>query len=164
LVEVLNDRGEACDAGQTGRVVVTTLHNFAMPLLRYDIGDYAEVGEPCACGRGLPTLRRILGRQRNVLVMPNGERRWPVFDAAQAADLPALRQFQVIQRSLSQIDVNVVHDHDYSAEEASQLVRYVQQMLGHPFTVTVHRVAAIPRSRTGKFEDFISEVASNRSP
>ena len=74
LVEVLDDQGRPCEPGQMGKVVVTTLHNFAMPLLRYDIGDYAEVGEPCPCGRRLPVLKRILGRQRNMFILPNGQR------------------------------------------------------------------------------------------
>jgi phenylacetate-CoA ligase len=161
LVEVLDEQGQPCGAGETGRVVVSTLHNFAMPLLRYDIGDYAEVGQPCSCGRGLPTLRRILGRQRNLLVLPNGERRWPIFDAGERPeDLPLFYQFQIIQRSLSKVDVNVVRDADLSPHEADILKRYVQQMLGHPFEVAIARVAAIPRNRTGKFEDFISEVSS----
>ena len=67
LVEILDERGAPAPPGETGRVVVTDLHNFAMPLVRYEIGDYAEVGEPCACGRGLPVLRRIVGRVRNML-------------------------------------------------------------------------------------------------
>ena len=74
LVEVLAEDGRGCGPGEVGRVVVTTLHNFAMPLLRYDIGDYAEVGASCPCGRGLGVLTRILGRQRNLLVLPDGRR------------------------------------------------------------------------------------------
>ncbi|HZM46141.1 MAG TPA: hypothetical protein VFC14_15000 [Burkholderiales bacterium] len=62
LVEVLDGEDRACAPGTVGRVVVTTLQNFAMPLIRYDIGDLAEVGDPCPCGRGLPVLGRILGR------------------------------------------------------------------------------------------------------
>lgn len=73
LVEVLDAAGRPCGPGQVGRVVVTTLHNFATPLLRYALGDYAQVGGPCPCGRGLPVLTRILGRQRNMLMLPNGE-------------------------------------------------------------------------------------------
>jgi phenylacetate-CoA ligase len=63
FVEVVDDEGVPCGPGQTGRVLVTPLHNYAMPLLRYELGDYAEVGEPCPCGRGLPVLSRILGRE-----------------------------------------------------------------------------------------------------
>src|SRR5690606_29109428 len=62
LVEVIDAAGRPCAPGEMGRVVVTPLHNFAQPLFRYDIGDLAEVGEACACGRGLPTLARIIGR------------------------------------------------------------------------------------------------------
>jgi phenylacetate-CoA ligase len=62
-VEVLDDDGQPCRPGQVGRVVVSTLHNFAMPLLRYDLGDLAEVGRGCPCGRNLPVLTRIVGRQ-----------------------------------------------------------------------------------------------------
>ena len=52
-LEVLDAAGRPCAPGEVGRVVVTPLHNFAMPLLRYEIGDFAECGAPCACGRGL---------------------------------------------------------------------------------------------------------------
>jgi len=62
LVEVLDGQGKPCSAGETGRVVATPLNNFAMPLVRYDVGDTAEVGPPCACRRGLPVLTRIIGR------------------------------------------------------------------------------------------------------
>jgi phenylacetate-CoA ligase len=58
LVEVLDEKGRPCGPGETGRMVLTPLHNFAMPLIRYDVGDYGVVGEPCPCGRGLPVLTR----------------------------------------------------------------------------------------------------------
>jgi phenylacetate-CoA ligase len=64
LVEVLDEQGKPCGVGEIGRVVATPLNNFAMPLVRYDIGDTVEVGPPCACGRGLPVLTRIIGRDQ----------------------------------------------------------------------------------------------------
>ncbi len=159
LLEIVDERGEACPPGAIGKVVVTALHNFATPLVRYDIGDYAEAGPRCSCGRGLPTIKRILGRQRNLLVMPDGERRWPVFDAGERPeDLPPMYQYQVIQRTRSQIHVKVVRDADFTPDETAQITRYLHQTLGYPFEVSFERVAEIPRSRTGKFEDFISEA------
>ena len=62
LVEILDDRDRPCVVGETGRVVVSPLHNVTMPLLRYDLGDYATVGAPCGCGRELPVIEQILGR------------------------------------------------------------------------------------------------------
>jgi phenylacetate-CoA ligase len=78
-LELLNAAGRHCAPGESGRVVVTSLHNFAMPLIRYDLGDYAEAGEHCACGRSLPVIRRILGRVRNMLRLPGGDLRSPRF-------------------------------------------------------------------------------------
>jgi phenylacetate-CoA ligase len=159
LVEVLDDHNDPCRPGEVGRVVVSTLHNFASPLLRYDIGDFAEVGEPCSCGRGLPTLRRILGRQRNLLVLPGGTRRWPVFDAhRQPADMPPVFQYQVIQRSEAKIEVHVVRHADFTSSEEEIVRRYVTQMLEHSFDIHICRVDSIARSPSGKFEDFISLV------
>ncbi len=60
LVEILTAEGAACATGQRGRLVATPLHNFAMPLLRYDTGLLAEPGPHCACGRTLPVVRRII--------------------------------------------------------------------------------------------------------
>ena len=67
FVEILAADGRPCEPGETGRLVVTSLHNFAMPLIRYEVRDYAEVGRPCPCGRGLPAIARILGRSRNMV-------------------------------------------------------------------------------------------------
>jgi len=64
IVEVLRDDGRACAPGEIGRVVVTDLVNFGMPLIRYELGDRAEAGAPCACGRGLAVITRIIGRDR----------------------------------------------------------------------------------------------------
>jgi len=64
LVEVLDERDRACPPGSMGRIVITTLQNFAMPLVRFESGDLAEVGAACPCGRGLPVLRRIVQHGR----------------------------------------------------------------------------------------------------
>lgn len=62
LLEIVDEAGRACPPGKPGRVLVTSLHNFATPLIRYELGDIAEFGAPCACGRGLPVISRVLGR------------------------------------------------------------------------------------------------------
>jgi phenylacetate-CoA ligase len=70
LVEVLRDDGRPASPGATGKLVVTSLYNFAMPLIRYEPGDFAEVGVAGACLRTLPTLRRILGHARRTNASP----------------------------------------------------------------------------------------------
>lgn len=166
LVEVLDDAGKLCSSGQTGRVVVSTLHNFATPLLRYEIGDYAEVGELCPCGRGLPLLNRVLGRQRNMFTLPDGGQVWPTSgDAATYratfGTLPRLRQFQVIQRRIDLVEMLVVAERRFNAEEEALVHAYLRKTLGYDFAAVFTYVDEIPRSAGGKYEDFRSEVASS---
>ncbi|MBL9123446.1 MAG: phenylacetate--CoA ligase family protein [Planctomycetaceae bacterium] len=159
LVEVLNEAGAPCRAGETGRVVITALHNFALPLIRYEIGDYAEVGEPCPCGRGLPTLRRIYGRQRNILRAPDGTSRWPSFAEGDRPDaLPAFYQFQLVQRTLERLEMRVVRPAPFTSAEEATLRAYLQQSLHYPFEIRFAYLDEIPRNPTGKFEDFVSEL------
>src|SRR5262249_14466253 len=112
LVEVLRGDGSPCVAGETGRMVVTTLHNFAMPFVRYANGDYAEVGPACPCGRGLPVLTRIAGRQRNMLMRPDGVQHWPSFPTEVWGGIAPVRQLQVVQDALDHVEVRLVLPRD----------------------------------------------------
>lgn len=159
VVEIVDDAGRACRPGEIGRVVVTTLHNFAMPLIRYAIGDYAEAGAPCRCGRGLPVLRRILGRQRNILCLPDGRRYWPSFASEKWSHIAAIRQIQLVQKTLNHIEVRVAAVRTMTTDEKEQLTKALQGALGHPFEMSVVECGEIPRAADYKFEDFISEVA-----
>jgi len=160
IFEILDESGEPCQPGDIGRIVLTTLHNFAMPLVRYDIGDYAEAGAPCACGRGLPVITRILGRQRNLLTLPNGRRHWPSFPSEKWSHAGPIRQLQLVQQSLDHIEVRVVAERVLNEGEKVKLVSALQNCLGHPFNMSVRELADIPRAASHKFEDFISEVVS----
>jgi phenylacetate-CoA ligase len=160
LVEVLDERGAPCPPGQIGRVVVTDLHNFATPLIRYDIGDYAEVGGPCSCGRTLPVLRRIAGRVRNVLLSADGKRYWPAFGSRALADIAAIRQHQFVQKSFGLVEARLVTDAPPAPEQEEALRKRIQSRLPPGIEVKIVYCREIPRSASGKFEDFISEVAA----
>lgn len=158
LVEILDASGAPCVPGQSGRVVLTSLHNFAAPLIRYDLGDYAEVGESCPCGRGLPVIKRILGRVRNMMILPGGEQRWPLFNFPELQKAIPLLQIQLVQHSINGIEVRLVAARPINAEEESRLAQVLHHSLGHPFDLTFSYLQEIGRSKSGKFEDFICEV------
>lgn len=157
ILEVLDPLGAPCEPGEIGRVVVTTLHNFAMPLIRYDLGDFAEVGEPCDCGRGLPVLNRIAGRVRNMLVLPSGKKIWPFLGFYR--DTLPVRQRQVIQHSVDHVELRLVVDRPLTGLEEEQARVHFCETIGHPFRVTITYLDEIPRSSGGKFEEFTSLVA-----
>jgi len=161
LVEVIDKNGRPCTPGQIGRVVVSTLQNFAMPLLRYEIGDYAEVGEPCRCGRGLPVLNRIVGRSRNMFRLPDGRQIWPSL-SLEGQTVPAaaqqVAQFQVIQRRIDRLQVRLVTGGPLRQHDEEELRRWLHRSLGYPLEIDFDYVETIQRSAGGKYEDFRSEV------
>lgn len=158
-VEVLDEAGEPVAPGETGRVVVTPLHNAAMPLIRYEIGDHAEVAERCSCGSAMPALKRIMGRTRNMLTLPNGDKLWPRFNSDDLNAVAPIRQFQLVQTSLQEIRVTLVPERDVTAEEEDALRTMICERLGTDFELPISYVEEIPRSKGGKYEDFKSEVA-----
>jgi phenylacetate-CoA ligase len=158
LLEVLRDDGTPCAAGEVGRVVATPLHNFAMPLIRYEIGDLAVRGAACPCGRGLSVLTRILGRSRNLLTLPDGRRLWPRLSEGRYVEVPALKQFQLVQKTRRRLEMRVVAEPPLTAEDEARLRAIVLARIGHPFEIDFVPVDAIPRGPGGKYEDFASEL------
>jgi phenylacetate-CoA ligase len=160
IVEILDGGGRPCASGETGKVVVTTLHNFAMPLIRYEIGDYAVAGALCPCGRGLPVIRRVLGRERNLAMTPDGRKFYPSFAASVWSHVAPIRQIQLVQKTLRHIEVRIAAARDLEGEEANNLAAALRQSLGHPYEFTFVRLEWIPRAASGKYEDFVSEVGA----
>jgi phenylacetate-CoA ligase len=158
LVEVLHEDGAPCQPGETGRVVITPLHALGMPLLRYELGDYAEVGEPCPCGRGLPVLRQIYGRKKETLALPSGERRYSILVTHVFDRMRAVVQYQIVQKSLTLLEVRIVVERPLEKAECEQIVLGLAKQVGTEFEIRLVFVESIPRLPGGKQMDFFSEV------
>lgn len=159
IVEVLDDEGRACEVGETGRIVVTPLHNFATPMIRYDIGDLGEVGAPCPSGRGFPVIARIGGRVRNLVCTPDGRKYWPAVPLDVFNNVPPIRQFQLIQKTLTLIEARMAVSRPLSPLEESEVRRLMHEELAYPFDVRFTYVDELHRDpANGKFEEFRSEI------
>jgi phenylacetate-CoA ligase len=163
FLEVLDGNGSPCAPGETGRIVVTPLHNFAMPLLRYDIADYATVGARCPCGRGLPVLQRIVGRVRNMLVTADGKRYWPTLGTRAVADAAPIRQYQLVQKAFDRIEVRLVAAQRLDTAQEEKVCALLQSRLPAGFQFSFVYCDVIAAGAGGKFEDFISEVVPPRN-
>jgi len=162
LVELLHESGRACEPGERGQVVATPLHNFAMPLLRYAVGDIAVAGGPCACGRGLPALERVLGRVRGMVRLPGGERHYPNYDGLMRG-FDAIRQFQIVRPEESALDVRLVAGRALTEGELAMLGARIRERFQHPFALRFQYVDEIVRSPSGKYEDFRSELPEDQA-
>lgn len=163
-VEVLDDDGNPCGEGETGRVVVTPLQNFGMPLVRYEFGDYATVGRPCPCGRGLPVLERVDGRHRNLLHLPDGSKRWATLGTGKLLDLAPIRRFKVVQKTLRDIEVRLIVERPVTDGEMQALHRHFSSCLGEEFRLEFRFLDEFPPQPGDKFEDFVSEVGQGPRP
>lgn len=155
FIEILNGRGELCAAGESGQVVLTSLHNLATPLIRYQIGDYATVGETCGCGRASPVIRQVLGRVKNMAMSPDGRRYYPS-TLHRIRAVSVVRQSQWVQTAPDAIELRVILERPLTPAETQQAIDLVRETLGFPYRVKVVAVEDIARGPTGKFEEFLS--------
>lgn len=153
VCEVLGSDGTAARQGEVGDIVITDLTNFAMPLIRYRLGDRAEVGESCECGRTFPTLRRIIGRTYDEVFTPSG-RRWNgwqmhYFLSTLMGEMGGFRQYQVVQDGPDTLDVRIVSDTEIPAAVIGAIQSFVLDQLDG-MHARVRRVDSVERSASGK--------------
>ncbi len=164
-VEVLRRDGSPAATGEVGRVAITDLLNFAMPLIRYDIGDYAVAGGIACCGLGLPTLQRIVGRERNLVRFPDGRRHWPLVGFQRFTEVAPIRQYQVIQTALDRLELRVASDRPIGISQRDRLAAILRETLGYPFAVDVSEFPdRLPIGPGGKFEEFVCRIGIEDAP
>ena len=161
VVELLDSAGRAVPAGQAGEVVVTHLATRDFPFIRYRTGDVAVMGtQPCACGRGLPTLSDIQGRSTDFLVASNGTVMHGLALIYVLRDLPGVQAFRIEQHDLLHTTVQIVPGAGFGAAELAGIITGFKQRLGDDVQVQVQQVAAIAAEKSGKFRYVVSHVDS----
>ena len=156
VLEVLADDGdEPAPAGTVGRFVSTGLLDEDMPLIRYQVGDRGAVAADaaCACGRTLPVLAGIEGRQDDVVLTRDG-RRIGRLDPAFKSDLP-IREAQVVQETLDRLRVRLVPAAGWGPRHEADLAARLRERVGD-MEIVFESVAEIPRSANGKFRAVVS--------
>ena len=144
---------------EPGELLITQLNNYAMPFIRYRIGDVGLLSdEMCPCGNELPILAELLGRTtatfrtRSRMLIHGG------YFTQQFYDIDGVTQFQIIQESLKHCVLKVVTNEKWTEATRRFLVRGIQDALGATVVVTVELVDEIPLPPSGKREYTISKV------
>lgn len=159
-VEVLDDNGAECSPGQEGRVVVTLLTNFTMPLIRYEIGDLAvKAAGACPCGRGLPLLARVSGRVTDIFMSASGARVDGEYFTHLFYGLDFVRQFQMVQRRIDLVEVKVVVSDREAWERAFPAMRdRIRGAMGSACVIRDEVVGRIEPTASGKHRYTICEL------
>lgn len=153
VAEVITPDGRNAEVGESGRLLITDLNNRAMPLIRFAIGDNAERGGPCTCGRSGETLRRVWGREYDFIELSDGRRYHGEFLMYLFEDLAGqglvVNQFQVIQERDRSVEIRIVGDGEEAYEKARRVEVEARKRLGG-LDVSCVVVRSIERRASGK--------------
>jgi phenylacetate-CoA ligase len=168
VMQFVDEEGEEVAPGERGEIVCTSLFNYAMPLIRYAVGDVgkASTETDCPCGRKLPLMKVMEGRKDSVVTLPDGRALSSfVFIAAiyQLSFYSRIEKFRVIQKKIDRfkflikvkdngIDVN------FAEQEIVMLFSRVFDLDADEVEFEVEFVNDIPLDNSGKFRIFVSEL------
>ena len=155
IVEIINADGTPTGVGEIGRVVITDLYNSAAPMIRYDIGDHAEVGPECTCGRHGTTLKRIMGRDRGLFTRADGSRFWPQANQYKMSKYVKLLQWQIIQHAVDDVEYKMVVETAPTAEQKAAMEQVLGDAMGFPEQVRVTVFEGSIPTPNGKYEETI---------
>jgi len=142
-------------------IVSSSLHNFAMPLLRYRTGDLAIVDaeqKTCPCGRAFPLVRAIVGRETDIVITPDKRAVTALYAALDR--VVGLEEAQIVQESLDTLLVRVVRGQTATADLEDDIVRTIHSFTGSSMRVVVQEnsLEELRAGHTGKFRSLISHV------
>ena len=142
-VEIVDDDNRPVAPGEEGRVLVTSMHSYAMPLIRYDIGDRAIAGHDCDCGIRLPVIKEILGRERSLVVLPDGTSRLARLTGEYWTAIAPVIEYRVVQYTDGEIEAFVVAARTLTAGEIGAMENMLRDKLHAALKVRITPVERI---------------------
>jgi phenylacetate-CoA ligase len=157
--EIVDEAGVAVGDGEFGYLTGTSLHNAAMPLIRYRTGDLSAIRrEPCACGRTLMRIESVATKAEDIVVTPDGRMISPSILTHPFKPFPQIRKSQLIQTRLDHVLVKIVPSFEFTATHKQLLTSELATRLGPGIEIEIQMVDAIPNEPSGKFRWIISQV------
>ncbi|RLI74710.1 hypothetical protein DRP04_14375 [Archaeoglobales archaeon] len=159
---VRNGEGVSEDMGE---IVVTDLHNYAMPFIRYAVGDVGTpTDETCSCGRGLPLLKSIEGRVLDIITLEDGTMlsgEALIMCISNLSVAKSVKQYQIIQESESKLVVKIVKGEAYTPRDSRNILSALRNHVGDKMDIRIEFVDNIPTTRAGKRQYVISKVTKS---
>jgi len=160
FVEFVDKAGQYVEPGMPGQLIVTDLHNYVMPFIRYrmdDIGVYSD--KKCTCGRNQPLIKKIEGRIADFLVSPDGKTISGISLTDHfGASIPGVAQIQIIQEKIDFIRLKIVKDSDFNDKSLDQMKKLVKEFFGKQMKFECEFVDKIPQEPSGKYRFTICNI------
>jgi len=158
ILEIARD-GKMMSSGEKGFTIVTSLHNYAMPLIRYALNDYTGYkDDDCACGRNLPLIYPVETKAEDFIVTPDGKIISPSILTFPLKHARGIIESQIVQESLDKIIVNIVPDENYTEKDERYLLNSLKGVLGENIEIETKYVKNIPQTNAFKKRFVINKL------
>ena len=157
-VEFLDENDHPVKPGETGRVVITDLDSYAMPLIRYDIGDMGRPSEKqCSCGITLPLMEIVEGRKEDFIRTTDGKLVHAAYLCYTLKD-DTVHEFKMYQKAIDKLHVQIVKSPLFNNQSEKMLENKLRTALGGQVNISFEYLDRIPREKSGKLRYFVSEI------
>jgi phenylacetate-CoA ligase len=160
IMEIVDENGRRLPPGKSGRIIVTDLHNYAMPFVRYEVGDTGVLSDkPCVCGRGLPNLETLEGRITDIIRLSNGT-------TIAGLAIPHLfkdchiKQYQLLQVASDEIVIKIVKGIGYSDWDSQYILNTLMHHAGKETKIGFEFYEELPVGPNGKYKFIMSNISN----
>ena len=167
FIEFLDTNGNPSPPKKNSEIFVTHLRNHYMPLIRYRIGDFGSSSdEACSCGRKLPLMDVSIGKESEIINLPNGKKySSEIFDYINLAIMKAypdsIKQFRATQKKVDRFEIEIKPGSGNTKGAKELFKRLLTKELGFEVSIGATVVKEIKREPSGKLRYFISEVPNS---
>lgn len=157
-VEFLDDDNNQIKPGELGRIVVTDLASYAMPLIRYDIGDMGSPSDKqCSCGVTLPLMDIVEGRKEDFIRTDDGKLVHAAYLCYTLKE-DSVHEFKMYQKDIDRLLVQIVKSPSFTEITENTLEENLRTALGNDMQIEFEYLEKIPREASGKLRYFVSEI------
>jgi phenylacetate-CoA ligase len=164
MLEIVDEGGTVLPDGESGSILITDLHNRALPFIRYRIGDLGTLGGPAAPGTADPRkrLRSLEGRINDTILLPSGKRAagmtFYYISRRILESSGVLKEFVIHQRGIADFEFEVVTDRPLERPDEDLIHGILDRYLEPGLNLRIRRVQSITRPVSGKIKHFYSEL------
>jgi len=141
-----------------GRLLITHLHSYATPMIRYDVGDFGQVEQKCPCGHDGPTISNIFGRGKHFMRLPDGKLRPFYLSTRLLQEAVAFKDCRIRQSDNKTIKIEIGGRENLTGEEERKLTDLLLKVTDSAFTIDIAAVKEIDWSSSPKRLFFSSSV------
>jgi phenylacetate-CoA ligase len=157
VIEVISPNGKPAKPGEIGELVITSLINKAMPMIRYQVGDTGVRAEGlCTCGRSSPIIRDITGRTTDVIVTPDGRHLRNLDQIFR--HVSHIKEAQLVQEKIDEVTLYLVIQPNYDENVEKLVLQDFRSKLGDEMKIRLQFLDEIPRTSQGKYRFNVSKI------